>query len=151
MEEIAPMIIMPVMFAAIAYMIRIGQEHKRLKQLAEYQYNLHRELLDKFGSSQEMLEYLESDAGKKILELAPAEKIRPHARILSSIQAGIVVGLAGGAFYFMRNLIEEAYESFTFMGVLGIALGLGFVISAVVAFALSKSWGLINGSTNKLD
>ena len=151
MEELAPIIIMPVMVLAIAYMIRNGQEHKRLKQLAEYQYNLHRELLDKFGSAQELLEYLESDAGKKILEVAPAEKTRPHARILTSIQTGIILGLAGGAFYFMRNLIEDAYEGFTFMGVLGIALGVGFVVSAVVAFALSKSWGLINGSNGELD
>lgn len=151
MEEMAPMLAMVVMFGATVQIVRSVQQHRRLKQLAEYQYNLHHELLEKFGSSQDMLNYLESDAGKKLVDLAPAEKIKPHAKILSSIQNGIILALAGGAFYLMRTQINDAFEEFTFMGVLGMALGIGFLVSAVVAYVLSKSWGLLNGHNGSND
>jgi hypothetical protein len=46
----------------------------------------------------------------------------------------------------LQGRIAGADEAFAFLGTLGVALGVGFGLSAGVAYLLSRAWGLINGS-----
>jgi hypothetical protein len=55
--------------------------------------------------------------------------------------------MAGVAFLILRGKMTEADDAFVFLGTLGLALGLGFLFSAVATFVLSKSWGLVNGES----
>ena len=82
------------------------------------------------------------------MKSAPIERASPFGRILGSIQAGVILTLGGLALYLVRNHVPgDSGEDFglMFLGALGIAVGLGFLISAAASFWLSKSWGLING------
>jgi hypothetical protein len=47
--------------------------------------------------------------------------------------------------------MAEADDAFVFLGALGLAMGLGFLVSAVATFVLSKSWGLVNGNSGNED
>jgi hypothetical protein len=149
-EEIAPMIILPAMFIMIFYLVKLVSNNRRRRREVQMQFDLQNKLLDKFGTSQELMQYLGSDAGRQFVQFTPTEVVNPYARILSSIQWGIVLLTAGAAFMFLRNQIPDGFQGFTVMGAFGIALGVGFLVSAAVAFFLSKSWGVINGQQPSL-
>jgi hypothetical protein len=135
----------------LGWIIKVISNNRKATRMATMQAELQSKLLDKFGSTPELLEYLQSDAGEGFAELVPVEaRPNPYNKILGSVQAGIVLLMAGLAFMFMRNQIDEAFEAFTFLGALGIALGAGFLLSAAIAFLLSKKWGVINGNTTVL-
>jgi hypothetical protein len=129
----------------VAWIIKISLEHRRWNRTTQVQSDLQSKLLDKFSTSTELMEYLKSDAGHRFIESATAVQTNPFSRILSSVQAGAVLTLAGLAFLLMAGRMGESEQGFIFIGALGTALGVGFLISAVISFFLSKSWGLING------
>jgi hypothetical protein len=151
MEEIAPVFAMIGMFTMIAYLVRFTGDNRRKKDLAQKQFDLQNKLLEKFGGSQELIEYVKSDAGRTFLNVLPAEPpANPYARILSSVQWGIVLLTAGSACLIVRNVVADGFEGFTVFGVFCLALGVGFLVSSVVAFILSKAWGVINGKAPQL-
>lgn len=150
MEDIAPVFMMIGMFIMIVYLVRISSDNRRKRQQAQNQFDLQNKLLDKFGTSQELMEYLRSEAGQAFLHMTPIERTSPYGRILGSVQWGIVLLTAGAASLFLRSQIADGFEGFSVFGAFGVALGTGFLVSAVVAYLLSKSWGVINGDQSKL-
>jgi len=150
-ETIAPIIATITMFLGIGWMVKVLSTNKRLDRLAKMHNDLQIRLLDKLGSSQEVLAYLNSEAGKKLLEppadpSAGLEHRSPYARILFSVQAGTVLALVGLAFLALRGMVSGLDDTgFAFLGLIALALGIGFVISAAAAHLLSKRYGLING------
>jgi hypothetical protein len=147
MDVLAPMIGSVAIMLVFAWMLKLGLDHRRRTKLMTYQHDLQSKLLDKFSSTGELMEYLQGDAGQKFLISATAEKADPRTRILGSIQTGLVLLAGGVAFMFLRGQIAGAEEGFVLLGTIGIALGVGFVISAAVAYALSRTWGIINGGS----
>lgn len=131
----------------IGWIFRNWFAHRRVLKLAAMQADLQARMLDKFGTAPEMVQYLQSDSGQNLLQAAPVEKAHPYHRILGSVQAGIILALVGIASLFLRSQIADSYEAFVFLGSIGLALGVGFLISSAIAFFLSKHWGLINGHT----
>jgi len=151
MEEIAPVFAMVGMFVMIVYLVRMSGDNRRKRDLAQKQFDLQNKLLEKFGNSQELIEYVKSDAGQTFLNVLPAEPpSNPYARILSSIQWGIVLLTGGSACLLVRNVVEDGYAGFTVFGVFCLAVGIGFLVSSVVAYVLSKTWGVINGGNPNL-
>ena len=151
MEEIAPVIMGIAMFWFIGWGIRAASANRRQVRLAEMQAELQTRLLDKVGNSQELAEVLRSDVGKNLLVTAPVERTNPYAKILSSVQVGIVLTLAGLVFLATKGWFPETEQSMVFTGAMGLALGVGFLLSAAVSFVLSRSWGLINGDRRDHD
>lgn len=129
----------------IAWIVKISLEHRRWNRATQVQSDLQTKLLDKFSTSSELMEYLKSDAGTRFIESTTAVQADPYSRILSSVQSGAVLSLAGFAFLLMSGRMGESEQGFIVIGTLGAALGVGFLISALISFFLSKSWGLING------
>ena len=143
--DFAEMMIPVFMFPMIGYIVYISLVNSRRLKMARMQAEVHGKLLDKFGSSQELVQYLESDAGKAFLEPPAAVQVSPYRRILGSVQAGIILSLVGGVLLLMRD--QEGIQGAVVGGGLLLALGLGFLISAGVSFRLSKAWGLLDTRT----
>jgi hypothetical protein len=116
---------------------------RRLK-VARVQAEVHSKLIEKVGSSQEFLTYLESDAGKKLVASIGIEQPsrNPYNRILSSVQAGVILVCVSIALMILGINFPDAAEGFKILGGLGLALGIGFLVSAGLTFRLSKSFGL---------
>lgn len=146
MEALGPMIGSIGIMMVFAWMLKLGLDHRRRTKLMNYQHDLQSKLLDKFSSTGELMQYLQGDAGQRFLLSATAERADPRGRILGSIQTGLVLLTGGIAFMFLRGQIADAAEGFVLLGTLGIALGVGFLVSAAVAYGLSKTWGIINGA-----
>ena len=151
MGDLAPVLGSVGIMLVIGWMLKLLLTHRRRVKLAQLQYELQGKLLDKFSTSQELAEYLRGDAGERFLQSATVERSEPHARILGSVQVCLVLLTGGAAFLLLEGRIAQADEAFAFLGTLGVALGIGFGLSAGVAYLLSKSWGLINGGSSGTD
>ncbi len=146
-DVIGPMAALLGMFAMIGFIVWVVMTSRRRSETVRAQTEMQTKLLEKFGSSQEMLQFLQSDAGKRFLESATIEQTKPYGRILGSASVGIILFMFGLAFVVLRGQVHGSEEAFVIPGVLFLALGLGFLLSAAVAYALSKSWGLINSNS----
>jgi hypothetical protein len=136
--------------------IRTVIDHRRWLRVSKIQTEVHSKLLDRFTSNQDLLSYIQTSAGKRFLESAPIS-IEPASRALGaplgriffSIQAGVVLALAGtGLSWISRTLSDpEVTQPLFVIGVLALAVGLGFVLSAVIAYVLSRRLGLFDQPT----
>jgi len=142
--------------SALLWLLRVLLENRRWSRILKIQTEVHGKLLDKFGNNQELLTYMNTDAGKRFLESAPIPAsfgLGPQARmslvrVLTPLQIGVVMTLVGIGFLAMRYKIDTGAEKpFLVFGTLGLMLGLGFIISAGISFFLARHLGLLPEST----
>jgi hypothetical protein len=137
----------------IIWLTRTFIDSRRWSRIAKVQTEVHTKLLDRFSNNEDLLAYIQSPAGSRFLQSAPILLDPPQqrsvgaplGRILWSIQGGIVV-LAGGIgllFVSARAGIAEAAQPLHALGVLAIALGLGFLAAAGISYVISLRLGLI--------
>ncbi len=135
----------------IVWLIKTIVDYRRWNRVAKTQTDIHTKLLDRFTANDELLAYIQSSAGAKLLESSPVlldpgprSVAAPLGRILWSVQAGLVVAAAGIGFTAIgARLGVEAAEPMRALGILGVALGGGFVISALISYFISRRLGLI--------
>ena len=144
--------------SALAWIVRTLIDYRRWHRLSKVQSEAHAKLLDRFTANDELIAYVQSPAGAKFLQSAPialdpgAQSLgAPFARILWSVQAGLVLGAGGLGLYFVSGRVDpEVMQPLFTTGVLALSLGLGFVASAAVSFALSKRLGLFDSTASLL-
>lgn len=136
----------------LVWLVRTGIDHRRWLRLTRTQTEVHTKLLDRLGTNEELMAYIQSPAGRRFLESAPISLEQepratnaPVSRILWSMQAGVVLGALGLGFWLVqtRTTLEVA-EGFWIIGVLIAALGFGFLASAGLAYLISSRLGLVN-------
>jgi len=135
----------------LVWIIRMVVMSRRFNKLSKAQYDVHTKLLDRFTSNEDLLAYMQTPAGRRFLEAAPVQlpeeprsMAAPLSRILWSAQAGIVLLLTGvGLLYVSSTFIDEPAELFRVIGVVSLALGSGFIVSAIAAYLLSRRLGLL--------
>jgi hypothetical protein len=126
-------------------------EYRRWVRQTRMQAEVHTKILDRMQSNEDLLSYIQTPAGRHFLEFtpistesAPRAASAPLSRILWSVQAGVVLAALGfGLRYAQSNVPEEIVPAFTVLGVIVMALGIGAVVSAVVAYLLSARLGLL--------
>lgn len=136
---------------AVMWLIKTLVEHRRWSRLSKIQTEVHNKLLDRFTANDDLLAYIQTPAGRRFLESAPIPLDSPRAigaplgRILWSAQAGAVFTVLGfGLVLVARNTLEEVAAPLGAFGVVIIALGLGFIASAFLAYVLTRRFGLMN-------
>ena len=130
------------------WLVRTTIEQKRWNRLSRQQSEVHNKILDRFGTSSELLEYVKTPAGTKFLESAPiplhAEKPapnRPLARVVWSIQIGVIVAAAALGMLIVSLTLDHGDGLFA-MGAILLSIGLGFIGSAAVSLLVSRKLGL---------
>ena len=158
-NEIMQGLFLLIVFTGIAsvlvWLIKTALEHRRWNRLSRIQAEVHGKLLDRFASNDELRAYMQTPSGQRFLESGPSPVQQepralaaPISRILWSLQAGVVLTMGGfGMLIVSRRLAVEPGEFFMAMGILAVALGAGFVISAGVAYLLSRKLGLFEATT----
>jgi hypothetical protein len=137
--------------SVLIWLIRAVIDHRRWLRLTRVQTEVHTKLMDRLTANEDLLAYIQSPAGRRFLESAPIALDgeprpagAPFGRILWSLQAGIVLVALGIGFWFaQRNVLEEVAEGFYVIGVIAIALGVGFAASALAAYLISTRLGLV--------
>lgn len=137
----------------ITWIIRSVIEYRRWLRIIKSQSEFHSRLMDRLTSSEDLLGYIQSPAGRRFLEAAPAltEGGTPGGtlgRILWSVQAGLVMGLAGiGLSYSSNHINTQASEPFFVLGILAMAIGGGFILSAFASYTIARHMGLVRGTS----
>src|SRR6266568_9025600 len=124
--------------------VRSLLDYRRTSIIVRAQSEAHVKLMEKLASSQELLGYMETEAGKRFLQLVTVgvESSRgskfPFARILWSLQAGLVLLLAGVGLLFLRSRLFDhtATEGFLVLGTMAVTVGVGFILSAAASYGL---------------
>lgn len=139
-------------FSVLAVMVIMRQvlSHGRGFRAEKTRADILNRLIDKFGSSQELMTYLQSDAGKEILAAPLQDRRFPLGRIVAVIQLGVVFLIFSLTMFLLRHwhrydLAPDFKLLLLVIGYVTVALGLGLVISALLSYCLSKRWGLLNG------
>jgi len=141
-----------VVVGLVVWFVRMVINTRRWNKLSKVQYEVHSKLLDRFTANEDLLAYMQTPAGRRFLESAPIQlpdeprsMAAPFSRILWSAQAGVVLMLTGiGLLYVSSTFIDEPAELFRVLGVVALALGGGFIMSAVAAYFLSRKLGLLD-------
>ena len=139
-------VILPILMATFGFVVWIIFATIRRYKTAKLQAGVQTKL-EKFGSGQELLAYIQSDAGKRFTESLTMEQRTPYGRILGATQAGVILILLGLALLFLRGRVSGGEEGFLVSGTIILSLGVGFGLSAALSFFLSKSLGLLSEST----
>jgi hypothetical protein len=150
---VAAFIAFLVITGVIVWVIRMIVVSRRWNKLSKVQYDVHSKLLDRFTTNEDLLAYMQTAAGRRFLESAPIRLpdeprsiAAPLTRILWSIQAGIVLLVTGiGMLYVSGHFAsEEPAKFFMVIGVITVALGGGFIVSAIAAYGVSRKLGLMD-------
>jgi hypothetical protein len=137
------LVAIPMIFGTISWIAWLIFSTIRRYKATKVQGEIQARLLDKFGSSQELLAYVQSETGKQFLDSLTVEQRTPYGRILNAAQSATVMIFFGGALLFLRGRISAGQEVFLVFGTLILTLGIGFAVSAAVSYSLSKSFGLV--------
>lgn len=140
-------VLFPIFFGLIGFVIWTIFSNIRRYKTTKLQVGLQTKLLEKFGSGQELLAYVQSDAGKGFLESLTMEQRTPYRPILGAAQTSVVLILLALALLFLRGRVSGAEEGFLVFGTIILSLGVGFGLSAALSYYLSKSFGLLSEST----
>ncbi|HYK87227.1 MAG TPA: hypothetical protein VE398_00545 [Acidobacteriota bacterium] len=153
MADLVPFSVFLVITFVLLWIFRIVLDNRRWYRMVKVQTDIHTKLLDRFASSQDMIVYMESDAGKRFLEsprfdIQPRQSAAfPYGRILWSAQVGLIAATLGGGLLFLRGRVPpEGDTPLLVFGTLALMLGFGFLLSAAASYILSKHFGLLEHS-----
>jgi hypothetical protein len=125
--------------------------HQRYMKVLQLKADMNSRLLDRAGSDPGLLEFLKSDAQQQMFDvkLSEASTPAPYMRALTAAQVSFLLLSAGAAcawFASKGQLSGAGQGAFTFFGALGIALGIGSLLSAAAAFIAARLWHTLNKS-----
>jgi hypothetical protein len=145
-------VVVPTVFGTFAFVVWTITTNIRRTKVADSIADLHAKVLERCSANQELMGYVQSDAGRRFLESAADSQSNPTSRILNAVQTGTILSLLGGASVTVSNLNRDLdiREVFGILGWLVLALGLGFLVSAGISYFLCKSWGLLNRADAKI-
>lgn len=161
-SDMVPLLAFACGIIGIFVLARMFVENRRWSRIFKLQSEVHGKLIDKFTNNQELGAYMETDAGRKFLEAAPipvgieASRRMPSAvaRVLTPLQAGIVMVLLGIGLLNLRHAGPDMDVPMLVFGTVVLMPGIGFIISAGVSWFLAAKLGLMPGdqtAQNKFD
>jgi hypothetical protein len=146
-----PFLVFLCILSALLWLTHVLLENRRWNRIFKLQTDVHGRLIERFGTSQEVLTYMGTDAGKRFLEATPiavglerqAPVPSPVARVLTPLQIGIVMTLLGVGLLSLRHSVAEGGGALLVIGTVVLMPGLGFIISAGITWVLARHLGLM--------
>lgn len=143
--------------SALTGLIRTLLEQRRWQRAVRMQIEVHTKLIDRFSGNDELLAYVQSPAGRGLVDMqiqplaaaAARSMDAPLGRIFWSLQSGIVLAAAGIGLLFVgaRVTLDELSQPVSGIGILALTIGIGFVVSAGVSYLISQRLGLVTTLT----
>jgi hypothetical protein len=151
LSDLAPILGVGSFLLAVLWVFRAILENRRWNRSFKLHEEVHTKLIEKFASGQDFNAYLQSEGGRRFLEWTPPvtdstsrSLPNPLGRIFWSVQAGVLLLLTGlGMLHLRVHMAPGDVPPLLVFGTLGVTLGAGFILSALVSYGLSKHLGLI--------
>lgn len=139
-EDIAVIIIMPIMLVFWAWVVWVILEWRKVRNKSQLQSKI----VDKFSTAQELNDFLQSQEGNRFLNFLKFNGRAPREKILSSLTKGVILSFLGIALIVIGQLFPGEMKYFNAFGIVIVAIGVGFLISTFISYKLSKKWGIID-------
>ena len=153
LEGFTALLVFGTIFGGVVWLIRTAIDHRRWAKMSKVQTDVHTKLLDRFTSNEDLIAYIQTPAGRRFLESAPIVVDGPRSlgaplgRILWSLQVGAVLAIAGiGIEIVAARAIDEVAQPLSAIGIVVIALGIGFGVSSALAYVMSRRLGLLESA-----
>jgi len=151
LRQVVPLLAFGCGLAAVLWLVHVLLQNKRWSRASRLQMEAHGTLMERFGNNQELLAYMNSEAGRRYLEAAPipmdleAEQRLPNAvsRVLLSLQIGLVLALLGWGLLFLRRALPDMNVLLLVTGTVFLMPGIGFLVSAAATWVLGARLGLM--------
>jgi hypothetical protein len=140
-SELTPLLVFVVGLIVAGWVVWVDSKRRQAKN--KQQTEVRTQILEKFGSSDEFINFLKTEEGQRYFETASRVSARPADKILRSIQVGVIFALVGVSSLLIGWFFEGDGKPPIFIGALALAVGLGFLISASISYRLLKTWGLL--------
>jgi hypothetical protein len=149
---IAAAIAFACILGTLLWLIRMLLENRRWNRIFKLQTEVHTRLIERFGNNQELLTYMDTEAGKRFLEAAPipvdfgnGQQRLPNAvsKVLMSLQIGIVLTLLGTGMIWLRHSVPDLAIPLLVFGMILLMPGLGFIITAAITWSLAARLGMM--------
>ncbi len=157
-RAVGPFLVLLTVLGTLIWLIRILLENRRWSRIFTMQTSVHGKLIDRFGSNEELLSYMNTEAGRRFLEAAPIpigfepDRRVPAAlsRVLVPLQIGVVLTLLGIGLLILRHSLPEISSPLLVFGIVVLMPGLGFIISAGITWLLAARLGLMPHAAHEL-
>ena len=140
-----PMVVSVGLFALIAWIVFVVADGRRRREQLKVTSEFNAKILEKMGSTADFGAFLDTEGGRRFMKTLTVEGPSAKTRLLAATQTGIVcssIGIAllilGGIFYYLR-------DGLWVMGGIITACGIGFLVSTLASYRLSKTLGLLGG------
>jgi hypothetical protein len=136
----------------LLWLTRAFLENRRWARVFKLQSEVHGRLIERFGNNEELLTYMNTEAGKRFLEAAPIpieferDQRVPAAlsRVLVPLQAGVVLSLLGIGLLALRHSLPDLDTGLLVFGTVILMPGIGFILSAGLTWLLAARFGLLH-------
>lgn len=122
----------------IYLLINMFSEWLRMK----YKNRMYKELLNKFQGGQELGDFLNNENGERFISTFSIRTQQPKEKIIASVVKGVVVTLLGICMIVIGFIYPEYQKHFVIFGIIGTAVGVGFLTSSFITYRLSNKWDI---------
>jgi hypothetical protein len=144
--------------ATLLWLIRAFLENRRWARVFKLQSEVHGRLIERFGNNEELLTYMNTEAGKRFLEAAPIpieferdQRVPASlSRVLVPLQAGIVLTLLGIGLLALRHSLPDLDTGLLIFGTVILMPGIGFILSAGITWLLAARFGLLQPGAQQI-
>ena len=134
-EGLIPLLGMSLTTVAVVVIVALVTRARQRR--VEIQAELQGKLIDKFGSTTELVEFLQSPAGKSFVTgVQTTNKVIVRDRVLAGYSRAIILSFLGAAFCAMWIITGEV--GLAWPGVLILSLGLGYLVATMTTARLSS-------------
>jgi hypothetical protein len=150
-EKLAIMVVLGSVVLGIVTIVRLTLEHMSRVRSLRAQTDIFNRLIDKFGSSSELLAYMQSEAGQQMLKTPPIPSPNAYTRLLNSAQYGAMAVVVGfGVLGIGHAFVGKEIADVTYVfGWLAVSIGAALLVSTATSYMMSKHLGLINSVEEK--
>ena len=117
-------------FGVVTLLVRMRQRKYELQ--AEVQTKL----IERFGTSQELVEFLQSPSGQQFVNGVQKENVIVRNRALGGIRKAIILSFIGAGLLTISLMSGADWVSW--FGVMFVALGVGYLVAAFVSMRLAR-------------
>lgn len=137
MMELIP--IFGIIFSSVTAVLIVFFVSRARARRAEVQAEVQSRLIDRFGTAPELIQFLQSPAGKQFVSgVQSAPALLARERILNGFHRAIILTMLGLACGVLTWFYADNDNPLPFFTAIFLALGVGYMIATFVSYRLSK-------------
>jgi hypothetical protein len=130
-------VIIGIVFGNLVFLSLIIAWWRMRQRRFELQAELQAKLIDKFGSTPELITFLQSSAGRQFVHgVQTGASFVTQERVLAGIRKAIIMSFLGLGLLAIWFVTDASWVSW--FGLLFVFLGVGFLVAAFVSMRLSR-------------